>query len=474
MFRFPPTLKRALPALRRLARDRRGAAAVMLAIALSGIIGFAGLGTEVAAWYYTTRAMQGAADAAASSAAGELAAGKITGSTVSGDQLTHTGRAVSATFNFTNGVSNTTVSVNNPPANTANLADCSAPFASKNCYVEVVIQQPQTPLLSALFMSTGPTITARAVALANTSVTPDGCLVALDSHQGDTGISASGSPTITLNNCSLIDNSNLSAGGTITALSAYVSGSISGSGLSTTQGTYTGVNPYPGPYINLATPSYTHGHCDEGNANNGKKITGNKTQVYTPSPLSTPFVFCGGLEIQGGSTAVLCPGTYIFDQGTLALRGGGVLLAPPTASTTPTLSSACPGNTNNGVTIFLTNSASTTGPPATISIGANSISTFTAPTSGTYAGISIFQDRMTCASHNCGDTMIGGATQNLTGVMYFPNNILSYNGNASSGGPVCTKLIAYQISFSGNPNFNSNCTSTGVQQISYTNGTLVM
>ena len=45
--------------------DRSGTIAVLLALALSAIVGFAGLGTEVASWYYTKRAMQGAADAAA-------------------------------------------------------------------------------------------------------------------------------------------------------------------------------------------------------------------------------------------------------------------------------------------------------------------------------------------------------------------------------------------------------------------------
>jgi Flp pilus assembly protein TadG len=62
--------------------DREGAVAVLLAIALSAIVGFAGLGSEVAAWYYTKRAMQGAADSAATSAAAALAAATSSGSSV--------------------------------------------------------------------------------------------------------------------------------------------------------------------------------------------------------------------------------------------------------------------------------------------------------------------------------------------------------------------------------------------------------
>src|SRR5437868_108467 len=71
-----------------------------------------GLGSEVAAWYFTTRAMQSAASAAAASAAAELAAGAVSGSIPSGDQLNHTGRAISWPFGFKNGVSSTTVTIN--------------------------------------------------------------------------------------------------------------------------------------------------------------------------------------------------------------------------------------------------------------------------------------------------------------------------------------------------------------------------
>ena len=46
----------------RLRPDRRGAAAIFLALALAGLVGLAGLGTEGARWYFTKRAMQGAAD----------------------------------------------------------------------------------------------------------------------------------------------------------------------------------------------------------------------------------------------------------------------------------------------------------------------------------------------------------------------------------------------------------------------------
>src|SRR5690349_19763998 len=87
----------------RLSRDCAGATAIVLAISLSGIAGFAGLGTEVAGWYNTKRAMQGAADTAASTAASALAAGATP------TTLTNGATSVAAAHNFTDGSNGTTV-----------------------------------------------------------------------------------------------------------------------------------------------------------------------------------------------------------------------------------------------------------------------------------------------------------------------------------------------------------------------------
>src|SRR5437764_14063720 len=57
----------------RLLRNRSGATAVAIALALTAVLGFAGLGTEAASWYYTKRNMQSAADAAAATAGANLA-----------------------------------------------------------------------------------------------------------------------------------------------------------------------------------------------------------------------------------------------------------------------------------------------------------------------------------------------------------------------------------------------------------------
>jgi hypothetical protein len=164
--------------------------------------------------------------------------------------------------------------------------------------------------------------------------------------------------------------------------------------------------------------------------------------------------------VQGGSTLNLCPGTYVIDQGTFDLKGGGTINAPP--------SSGC--SSSGGVTIFLTNHT-TSGNPADVSIASNSTLNITAPTSGSLSGIALFQDRVNCTS--CSNSLGGGSTQNITGAIYFPSNAISYHGGATTGGAICTQLIAYQLTFNGNSQFNSNCSSAGTTVINVTGSQLV-
>ena len=484
MSKFPPILKRPLPAIRRFVGDRRGAAAVMLAIALSGIIGFAGLGSEVAAWYYTTRSMQTAVDASATSAAAELAAATVGGSSISNDQLTHTGRAVAAQMNFSNGVSSTTVTVNHPPVTTAGLnsANCDARLGGYNCFVEVIIQQPQTPLLSSLFMSTGPTITTRAVGWANTKAASTGCVVALD-HTAARAAQSSGSGTLNFTNCSIYSNSNASDGiyvggsGQVNAQAAYVVGHINGT-VNTSQGSYTGVNPMVDPYANVAVPSSST-NCNgwTPNGNNSLHISSSGTATLYPSSAGGTCAIPHDIQVDGSGTLNFCPGVYVFNSGSnLTMNAQAVMNAPPTSTTTPVMSSTlCPGDTTGGVTIVFVNSSGNPGYPT---INGSAVVNMTAPTSGATSGIAFFQQRTTCTGNgngngSCNASLTGGGTQNVTGAIYFPNNQVSYAGGSSTGSQ-CTQIVADTINFTGGSTFNSNCTSAGTQTINLTNGSLVM
>lgn len=446
--------------------DRKGGAAVLFAVSLSGIIGFAGLGTEVGSWYLTKRTMQSAADSAATTAAANLARN----TSASSDQLLIDARSVAAKFNFVDGTGSTTVSVHNPPSDTTNLSACSvalganSPFTGSNCYVEVVITQPQTPLLSALFMSTGPTITSRAVALANTKAGDQGCVLAL-SGASVVDIQLSGGVNLNFTGCAFYDNSPLQLGALsmsnntrLAALAGYIVGTPNQTtGLTTTDGLFTGINPINDPYADVPVPT-PHATCDDNsklnNPNTSRSVTGDGT-----------WVFCKDVSMDtNGNNPVLTlnPGIYIFACGANLSMTSGTLQA--TGGVTLVFERAC-------------RSGNAAANPGTVSITGNANVNITAPTSGPTAGLAFFQERNTCTANvqNCTNTLGGGGNLNITGAIYFPNNPVSYSGGTSAGGASqCTQLIANTITFTGGATLQQNCQSAGTRQIGATAGTLIM
>ena len=206
-------LRMVLRWLRAIRSERAGGATIVFALSLPAIVGFAGLGTEAASWYLTKRTMQGAADTAAAAAGTALSAG-----TSSVSALTSEARSIAARSNFVNGSNGTTVTVNYPPS--------SGSYQGRADAVEVSISKPQPALLSALFLSHGPTIAARAVARANLSY--EACVIALDKNN-ETAMTTSGSSALSFPGCSLYANSsasaalNMNGGATISANKAYLS-----------------------------------------------------------------------------------------------------------------------------------------------------------------------------------------------------------------------------------------------------------
>jgi hypothetical protein len=87
-----------------------------------------------------------------------------------------------------------------------------------------------------------------------------------------------------------------------------------------------------------------------------------------------------------------------------------------------------------------------------------------APGSGAMQGLAFFQDRNAPMSGS--NSFTGGATQNISGAIYFPSqNLTLAGGTTTSGGVACSQLVALTFTFTGNSNFNSNCTGAGVRGI---------
>ena len=188
----------ALP--KRFVADCRGVTSTLMALSFMGMLGFAGLATEVGLWYVKKRSMQSAADSAAFSAAIALSTGLFQTEA----------QSVAGTYGFVDGSGGTTVTVNNPPT--------SGPNTSASA-VEVTISQPQTFTIANLFLSNALTIQARSVAA---GASGNGCVLALDTANV-TDDSVSGNITVNLGNCSLYINSssthalNMSGGARINA-----------------------------------------------------------------------------------------------------------------------------------------------------------------------------------------------------------------------------------------------------------------
>lgn len=447
-----------------LIRDRRGAAALTIAVAFTGIAGLAGLGTEGANWYYTQRAMQGAADAAAHTGATALMM------QTASDAAKKEACSVAINFGFTC-----------DPTRDAHIPPISGSHTGSTGAVEVDLSQQVTMLFSGMFMSTAPTIRTRSVAMASANTNPP-CVFAMDKNS-ETGMSTNGTPTLNLTGCSLYVNAAGSnalsmGGGTITTPAAYIVGDHTGTGLNTPtpQDTHTGVPPHNDPYGSVANVTSVPVSPTCGSQNNDH-VSGNKTETWCKDHPNGTFVFTNGVQVDGGSTLNLCPGTYYVNGGTVSLQGGAVLNAPPTANTAPPMSSTlCGTNITGGVTIILMNNT-TGGNPANINFTANSTANLTAPSSGTYSGLAIFQARTTCSgnSNACANTLDGGGTQNIQGAIYFPNNSVDFQGGASSGAlaATCTQLFAYKVNFSGTSNLSTSCASAGTQTVYVTSSSLV-
>lgn len=78
-----------------------------------------------------------------------------------------------------------------------------------------------------------------------------------------------------------------------------------------------------------------------------------------------------------------------------------------------------------------------------IDLNGNGVVTISAPTSGTYADISIFQDR----ANTCQAELNGNNQMDLLGAIYVPSATVKINGNGDLN---CAWLIGWNVDFSGN------------------------
>lgn len=432
-------------------RNRKGSISLLAAFSLTAVVGFAGLGTEVGYWYVKQRDMQGAADSAAIAGAAAMLSGEASSTS------TTAASTIATQYGFTGGAcgasTTTIVCVNNPPSAGTHTADTKA--------WEVTISQIQPRLFTALFMSSDPQLSARAVAT-QVAVSAPSCVVALDKTTLQPDLTDNGTANVNMSNCNVFIDScdtttgalQVSGNGTYKANATYMCGTAVQSGHSTltdTDGTFqrTGAT-YADPYANTSMPSFSG--CDHTNM----------PPVSTTQTLQ-PGVYCGGLSINGGNVT-LAAGTYIING----------------TSTNSTVGFQINGNATvdgtAGVTIVLTGSGSSASTWAGVQINGTATVNLKAPMPGATQGISPFlfyQDRASPTGTT--NQFNGNAGNNFQGALYFPSQKVVWNGNSSVSG-TCTQLIVYQVQFNGTNNFNSdsfNCKDLGIVSLNAPGGTSV-
>ena len=184
----------------------------------------------------------------------------------------------------------------------------------------------------------------------------------------------------------------------------------------------TGVAPLSDPFASLPAPTVPAG-CDHNNFNANGNVTLN------------PGVYCNGIDIRNAN-ATMNPGTYI-------IKGGGL-----------TTQSANSHLTGNGVTLYNTYDGSHS--YGSIDINANSTVSLTAPTTGTYAGVLLMEDRSIPAGTYT-DSFGGGSYQSYTGIIYAPKSNMNYSGNAASS--AYTILVSWRLQMVGTSTINNDYSS---------------
>jgi hypothetical protein len=80
-----------------------------------------------------------------------------------------------------------------------------------------------------------------------------------------------------------------------------------------------------------------------------------------------------------------------------------------------------------------------------------------APTSGTYEDILIYQDRRASSTSSTVNKVNGNSDSLMSGAFYFPNQQLQINGTAGLNFN-CAQFVARTVDFSGNGSINNTCT----------------
>ena len=428
-----------LKAFKKLWNNDRGNVLIMMGATLPLLVGAAGLATDTIEWTLWKRQLQRAADSAA-----------ISG--VYTRLKTDTEEAVNGTVNTDLGVNNH-VGIDLKP--NFPVIERLADNGDMRSQVRVTLEITHSLPFSSMFMKVAPSIRASATA-ASVPGADEYCVIALDPSVAVTGIEIAGSTDLDLGECSLIANSknpnsaasngansaNGGQGSTVKAKSLAAAGGVQYSSSWTISDYDPNSPPVKDPFEKVPAPKSTD--CTKTVSNFDKKQDYPIDRTTGASADVAGDVVCitGDVTVQGElkfQTGV----TYVLNGGDLTMNSTGSSLTC-TGCTIAMTNFSDPKNTGN---------VKLTGGDLSIS----------APTTGTYKGIALYQDRLAEDTGQKSQNHINGNSgTSVTGVVYIPNQSLLFNGGAGINAP-CLMLVSKRVEFSGSSKMKliSKCPGMG-------------
>ncbi len=389
----------------------RGVVAIVTAIGAAMLFGFVGLAIDGGFWYGTHAALQVAADAGAMAAARQIDSSNASQSYLQSVAQSAAKKAVST--------------LRSSPA---------VGLVWNGGSVTVTTSAPEQLFFSEVVGYLGGNLVARATA--GTAGGSQPCVLALTNSSTTGVLVQDNGTTVNSPDCAMYsDASGTSSvdinGGDVTVPVVGAVGSVVGAPTNTQ--VIQGGAILPDPYANLAVPipSYGAGTC------------GTSCPASTAANVTTdlsPGYYGSGLDISKNSTVSLAPGVYYID-GNLTLNGDSTI-------------------TGTGVTFYVTGSISWNGNNNTVSLSA--------PTSGTYSGVLIFQSR----TDSNQASFSGNSTFNISGSIYTPDASVVFTGNDTTG-PVVNitpgvgvNVVSQTVTVSGHATINTGePPSTGGQTV---------
>ncbi len=423
-------------------RRQSGGLAIYAALSLPIVAGMVGMGLDMSVWYALKRDVQGIADAAAVGAAQEILNFGV--QQCASDPTVCKAQAVQAAL--ADAVANGFV---NNGDNEFDPDCCFTTIDGNKVEMVQVFASVRAPLhFASLFIDD---VFVSAFAAAGYQTLGTQCVLAL--HPNASGAVTFGGTTTADVGCGVQSNSNHATSSILVKGQATLTANpVQAHGQIALEGGGQVVSDYPlmpnSPLVNDPFSSFA--------SSMPAKSTTCVTPGVTVEPTDTtdfaPTMGVGGGCVAGGAitidgsliirgTANFAPGVYYIDNGNVVIESGATVTA-------------------NDVTFVLTgDSPSDVG---TWRIAGTADVDITASDSGDFAGMAVIQDPI--AESGGTNEFVGGAGQQIDGVLYFPNqHVLFEGGNDAVDG--CVQIIASTVEFSGTSYIENDptvCAAAGV------------